>query len=49
VRVLKLRRELTVRREAVKGGWVLRFTGREARWLLLDAVFDDLEILFGTI
>jgi ParB family chromosome partitioning protein len=44
-RVLQLRRELTLRREAIPGGWLLRFTGRDATLMQLEPVFDDLETL----
>lgn len=46
-RLLELRQGLTIRREMCRDGWVLRFTGPEARsGALLDDVFDMIEERF---
>ncbi len=46
-RVLRPRSHLTIRRELAPEGWVLRFTGRDATGALMEAVFDEIERLFG--
>ena len=46
-RLLELKQGLTIRREACRNGWVLRFTGPEARTGgLIDDVLDEIERLF---
>ena len=46
-RVLQLRQRLLIRRELTKDGWILRFSGPEARkGALLDEVFDAVERMF---
>ncbi len=47
-RVVRLRNNLIVRREVTRDGYVLRFTGKEARSSLLDEVLDNIEQLYGT-
>jgi len=46
-RVMRPRHSLTIRREMTRDGWALRFTGREATSGMLDAVFDEIEGMFG--
>ena len=46
-RLLDLKQGLTIRRELAKDGWILRFTGDEARkGALMDDVMDHVERLF---
>ncbi len=46
-RVARPRHGLTIRREMTRHGWALHFTGREATSAMLDAVFDEIERMFG--
>ncbi|MFO1209605.1 MAG: hypothetical protein U1E40_10335 [Amaricoccus sp.] len=47
-RVLDLRpRGLVIRREAIRGGWALRFTGRHATSDTLDSIFDTIERMYS--
>jgi ParB family chromosome partitioning protein len=47
-RMLQIRRGLTVRRELTRTGWILRFSGPEARSPgLIDDVLDQVERWFG--
>ena len=46
-RVARPRPGLTIRREQTRDGYTLHFTGGEADSGLLDAVFDEIERLFG--
>jgi ParB family transcriptional regulator, chromosome partitioning protein len=41
------RRELVVRREIARDGYVLRFTGKEATSAMLDTVLDDIERMYS--
>jgi ParB family chromosome partitioning protein len=45
--VLNTRRGIIVRRERVREGWNLRFTGPEASGMLMDTVLDEIERLFS--
>ncbi|OYU41354.1 MAG: hypothetical protein CFE33_04720 [Pseudorhodobacter sp. PARRP1] len=46
-RLLTLKQGLTIRREVCRNGWILRFTGPEARkGGLIDDVLDEIERLF---
>ncbi len=46
-RLLKLRQGLTITREPTPSGWILRFTGPQARSGLIDDVLDKVEEWFG--
>lgn len=46
-RTLRPRHGLVIRREVARDGWILRFSGREATSMLLDAVFDEIEGMFA--
>lgn len=46
-RLLKLRQGLTITREPTPSGWLLRFTGPQARSGLIDDVLDKVEEWFG--
>ena len=46
-RLLKLRQGLTITRESTPGGWLLRFTGPQAKSGLVDDVLDKVEEWFG--
>jgi ParB family transcriptional regulator, chromosome partitioning protein len=47
-RLLHLKQGLTIRREMTRTGWILRFTGPEARkGGLVDDVLDEVERVFG--
>ena len=46
-RTLTPRPGLTIRREMTKGGYLLRFTGRDATSALLDLVMDEIERMFA--
>lgn len=49
-RLLKLRQGLVIRRELTKDGWILRFSGPEARkGALLDDVLDMVERMFQRV
>ncbi len=46
--VLPLRpRGIVIRREMARDGWVLHFTGREARGMLMDRVIEEIELMFA--
>jgi ParB family chromosome partitioning protein len=45
-RLLKLRQGLTITREPTPSGWILRFSGPEARSGLIDDVLDKVEEWF---
>ncbi len=48
-RLLKLRQGLTIRRELTRSGWILRFSGPEAKTPgLMDDVMDHVERMFGS-
>lgn len=46
-RVLRPRHGLTIRREVSRNGYVLRFTGKEAKGELVDLVMDEVERMLG--
>jgi ParB family chromosome partitioning protein len=46
---LKLRQGLTITREPTPSGWILRFTGPQARSGLIDDVLDKVEEWFGEV
>lgn len=46
IRVARPRAGLVIRREMVRDGWVLHFTGKEARSALMDRVFEEIEDIF---
>jgi hypothetical protein len=46
-RLLRLHQSLTITREPTPTGWLLRFTGPQARSGLVDDVMDKVEEWFG--
>jgi ParB family chromosome partitioning protein len=46
-RLLSPRNGLMIRRERIRDGWCLHFTGPEATGMLIDAVFDRIEQMFA--
>ncbi|MDP3262014.1 MAG: ParB N-terminal domain-containing protein [Tabrizicola sp.] len=48
-RLLKLRQGLTITREPTPSGWLLRFSGPQARSGLIDDVLDKVEEWFGEV
>jgi ParB family chromosome partitioning protein len=48
-RLLHLRQGLTITREPTPNGWLLRFTGPQARSGLIDEVLDKVEEWFGQV
>jgi ParB family chromosome partitioning protein len=45
---VRVRDDLTVRRERTKDGWTLRFTGRTAKGPLMEDIMDYVEDMFGS-
>ncbi|WP_372840157.1 ParB/RepB/Spo0J family partition protein [Phaeovulum sp.] len=48
-RLLRPRVGLTIRRERTNEGYVLRFTGPEARGMMIDQVLDDIERMYAPV
>ncbi len=48
-RLLRPRAGLTIRRERTPEGYLLRFTGPEARGMMIDQVLDDIERMYAPI
>jgi ParB family chromosome partitioning protein len=46
-RILRPRYHLTVRRERIRKGWCLHFTGREATGAMINLVLDEIERMYS--